>query len=288
MKQDLKGTVAVVTGANSGIGRETALNLASRGAELVLACRSEEKTLPVIEAIISETGNTNVSFHALDLGSLSQVRESAELLLKSDRPIHLLINNAGLAGKKGQTQDGFELAFGTNHLGHFLWTNILLERIKASAPARIVNLASMAHYDAKRIDWAALTEPSKSMTGLPEYAISKLANVLHAKSLAKRLEGTGVTTYSLHPGVVASDVWRQVPRPIAWIMKKFMISSEEGAATSLYCATSADVAADSGKYYDKCKEKKPSHLALDEALAEELWKRSEQWLLISRGLRSTT
>lgn len=278
MKQDLKGTVAVVTGANSGIGRETALNLASRGAELVLACRSEEKTLPVIEAIISETGNTNVSFHALDLGSLSQVRESAELLLKSDRPIHLLINNAGLAGKKGQTQDGFELAFGTNHLGHFLWTNILLERIKASAPARIVNLASMAHYDAKRIDWAALTEPSKSMTGLPEYAISKLANVLHAKSLAKRLEGTGVTTYSLHPGVVASDVWRQVPRPIAWIMKKFMISSEEGAATSLYCATSADVAADSGKYYDKCKEKKPSHLALDEALAEELWKRSEQWV----------
>ncbi len=278
MKQDLKDKVVVITGANSGIGLETALNLASRGAEVVLACRSEEKTLPVIKEITTQTGNSKVSFHKLDLGSLKQVRESAELLLKSDRPIHLLINNAGLAGKKGQTQDGFELAFGTNHLGHFLWTNILLERVKASAPARIVNLASMAHSDAKPIDWDALTETSKSMTGLPEYAVSKLANVLHAKSLTKRLEVTDVTTYSLHPGVVASDVWRRVPKPIAWIMKKFMTSSEDGAATSLYCATSSDVATDSGKYYDKSKEKKPSQLALDEALAEELWVRSEQWV----------
>ena len=277
MKQDLKGKVAVITGANSGIGRATALELASRGAKLILACRSEEKTMPVIEEIRSKSGNSKVRFHELDLGSLSKVRESATSLLKSERPIHLLINNAGLAGKKGATQDGFEIAFGTNYLGHFLWTNILLDRVIESAPARIVNVASKAHYGAKSIDWDALTKPSKTATAFSEYEVSKLANVLHAKSLTKRLDGTGGTTYSLHPGVVASDVWRQVPSAISWIMKKFMISSEDGAATSLYCATSDDVSGHSGKYYDECKEKEPSALALDEALAEELWQRSEKW-----------
>lgn len=278
MEKDLQGKVAVITGANTGIGRATALELASRGAEVILACRSKEKTIPVIQDIQAKTGNQQVTFHHLDLSSLKQVRESAESLLNSGRPIHLLINNAGLAGAKGQTQDGFEIAFGTNHLGHFLWTSLLLDRIIESGPARIVNVASKAHYGAKSIDWNALENTTQSATGFSEYEVSKLANVLHAKSLAKRLEGTGVTTYSLHPGVVASDVWREVPSPIRWLLKKFMISTEDGAATSLFCATSPNLGEQSGRYYDNCKEKKPSELAHDESLAETLWQRSEQWV----------
>ncbi len=277
MSKDLHGKTVLITGANTGIGRATAYDLALRGAEIVMACRSEEKTLPVIEAIKNGTGNAKIFFEALDLSSLASVRETATRYLASGRPIHVLINNAGLAGSKGQTKEGFELAFGVNHLGHFLWTNLLLDRIKESGDARIINVASMAHYKAKVIDWNALTKPSKSKTGLPEYEVSKLANVLHAKALAKRLEGTGITTYSLHPGVVASDVWRSVPAPIRWVIKKFMISAEDGAATTLHCVSHANIAGETGLYYDKCMKKKPSKLALDETLAEQLWQRSEAW-----------
>ncbi len=271
--------VALVTGANTGIGRTTALALAREGAHVFLACRSEAKTKPVIEEIKRETKSDRVEFLELDLTSLDSVRGAARAFLARELPLHLLINNAGVAGQRGITQDGFELHFGVNHLGHFLLTQLLLERLRDSAPARIVNVSSGSHYQAKEgIDFDRLRASTPSFSGLPEYAVSKLANVLHARALAKRLAGTGVTAYSLHPGVVASDAWRRLPAPVAGLMKLFMISNEDGARTTLHCALSERAGAESGLYYDDAAPKRPSRSAESDDLAEELWRRSEQWL----------
>jgi NAD(P)-dependent dehydrogenase (short-subunit alcohol dehydrogenase family) len=269
--QDLQGKTFLVTGASSGIGRATAVDLAGRGGKVFLATRSEEKTKPILD----EIGDSAVHV-PLDLGDLDSVRECAEAFLSRDEPLHVLINNAGLAGQRGQTTSGFELAFGTNHVGHFLLTRLLLDKLRASAPSRIVNVSSVGHYQARRIDYEAVRKPTRSITGLPEYAVSKLANVVHAQELARRLDGTGVTTYSLHPGAIASNVWRRVPWPLDALMKVFMKSNEEGAKTTLYCATSPEVAKASGRYYDDCAEKEPSKVATPE-LGAELWKRSEEW-----------
>lgn len=275
---DLQGKTFVITGANTGIGKITARELARRGAHVILACRSADKTQPVIDEIVRETGNDKLEFVALDLADLASVRRCAEQLLARNIPIHGLINNAGLAGSRGTTKDGFELTFGTNHLGHYLLTRMLLDRIKQSGPARIVNVASASHYQAKAINWEALRKKTKSRTGLPEYAVSKLSNVLFTKELARRLEGTNVTTYALHPGVVATDVWRRVPSPVRWVMKKFMVTPEEGAQTSIRCATDPELANETGRYYDRDgKERRPNKLANDEQLAAELWVRSAEW-----------
>jgi retinol dehydrogenase-12 len=274
---DLDGRTFLVTGANTGIGRETASALAGRGAKVFLACRSESKTRPVIDEIVAQTGNGALEFLALDLGDLLSVRACAEAFLAAGEPLHALINNAGLAGRRGITQSGFELAFGTNYVGSFLLTSLLLDRLRASAPARIVNVSSEAHYDASEIDFEAVRKPTKSLTGFPEYAVSKLANLLHAQELARRLEGAGVTTYALHPGVIASDIWRRVPWPVRSLMKLRMRSPREGARTSLYCATSPDVAGESGYYYDDTRRKEPGAGATRE-LAAELWNRSTDWV----------
>ena len=268
---DLGGKTFLVTGANSGIGRATATELAQRGGRVFITARSEEKAKPVLD----ELGD-NVEYIQLDLGDLDSVHQCAKEFLSRDEPLHALINNAGVAGQRGFTTSGFELAFGTNHVGHFLLTNLLLDKLKDSTPSRVVNVASVAHYSAKGIDYDAVRKPTKNITGLPEYAVSKLANVLHAEELARRLDGTGVTTYSLHPGAIASNVWRRIPWPFDALMKLFMRSSEEGAQTSIYCATSPEVAKDSGKYYDDSKEKEPSKVATPE-LGAELWAKSEEW-----------
>jgi NAD(P)-dependent dehydrogenase (short-subunit alcohol dehydrogenase family) len=273
--KDLRSQVALVTGANTGIGRVTAEALAGRGARVLCACRSEEKARPVVQGILERGGDAR--FLALDLGDFDSVREAAKSVLAVDEPLHLLINNAGLAGSRGVTKQGFELAFGTNHLGHFLLTDWLLPRLRQSGEARIVNVSSKAHYAPKGIDWQALQSPTKTTTGVPEYGVSKLANVLFTKALARGRAGEGVRSYALHPGVIASDVWREVPWPIRPLLKLFMITTEEGAKTTLCCATSPDVASHDGRYYDDSREKKPSRLADDEALIDELWRRSEAW-----------
>lgn len=274
--RDLAGRFIVITGASGGIGRATAEKLAGRGAALVLACRSEEKTLPVLEAMRAG-GATDVQFVALDLGSFASVRECAARIDALGRPIDILINNAGLAGKRGVTKEGFEIAFGTNHLGHFLLTALLAPKLRAATGARIVNVASKAHYDSKGIDYDAIRKPTKSVTGLPEYAASKLANVLFTRELARRIGPSGIHSYSLHPGVVASDAWRQVPWPIRPLIKLGMISNDEGALTTLHCALSPEVAAQDGRYYDDCKEKAPSPIALDDAAALRLWEKSVEF-----------
>jgi retinol dehydrogenase-12 len=267
-EKDLGGKVMIVTGANTGIGRVTAEALAARGARVILACRSEEKTKPVVDAIKASGGDAE--YVHLDLADLDSVRACAAEILAKDEPLHVLINNAGLAGLRGQTKQGFELVFGTNHLGHFLLTELLLPRLRASKPSRIVNVSSGSHYQAKGIDWDALTKPTVTITTLPEYAVSKLANVLFTKELARGKAGEGVHSYALHPGMIATDAWREIPWPVRPIMKLFMLTNEEGARTTLHCATSDAVANDDGLFYDKEKPREPSALAMDEALAKEL------------------
>lgn len=274
--KDLSGRTILITGANSGIGRETALALGRRGAKLYLAGRSEARMQPVIDEL-REGGNDQAVFLPLDLGDLASVRACAARFLETGDPLHVLIANAGLAGQRGLTKDGFERAFGVNHLGHFLLVDLLLERLKESAPSRIVIVASRAHSRIRGLDFDALRKPTATATGYPEYGVSKLCNILHAQELAERLQGTGVTTYSLHPGVIASDVWREVPWPIRPLMKLFMKSNEEGAATSIYCATAPELEHQSGRYYADCAEHPTGKLAQDSELQRELWRRSVEW-----------
>jgi retinol dehydrogenase 12 len=278
MTQELANKTFVITGANTGIGKVTALELARHGAHVILACRSKDKTAAVIDEIKRDTGNQNVEFVALDLGDLASVRMCAKELLDRKIAIHGLVNNAGLAGVRGTTKDGFEVQFGTNHLGHYLFTRLLLDRIAESGPARIINVASASHYQAKGIDWSALREKTRTRTAMREYAVSKLSNVLFTKELARRLDKTKVTTYAVHPGVVATDVWRKVPSPVRWMIKKFMITPEQGAEASLRCATAPELASETGLYYDVGgKEKKPARLADDADLAKTLWQKSAEW-----------
>lgn len=276
-QQPLAGRVALITGANTGIGLVTAIALARQGARLFITCRDGAKARTALAQIRADSGNPQVEALTLDLADFASVRACARAFLQRELPLHLLINNAGLAGARGRTASGFELAFGVNHLGHFLLTALLRERMLGSAPARIVTVASRAHYRASGLDWDALRQPTGTRTGVLEYSNSKLANVLFSAELARRLAGTGVHSYALHPGVVASDVWRAVPWPIRPLMKLRMLTPEEGARTTLHCATAAAVQGESGLYYDKCQPRTPSAMARDTALAQDLWQRSAEW-----------
>ncbi len=273
---DLRGKVALITGANTGIGRVTARELARMGAEVYVACRSAERTLPVLEALRAETGGT-FHFLELDLGDLASVRSAAREFLATGKPLHLLINNAGVAGQRGKTRSGFEAAFGINHVGHFLFTLLLVPRLISSAPARIVTVASRAHKRIAGIDFDAVTRASG--LGLKEYQVSKLANVLFSAELGRKLAGTGVTTYALHPGVVSSEIWRNMPFPVNMLIKlRPMIDVEAGAKTSLYCASAPELADETALYYSDEARFAPSLPGQDAALAAELWRRSEQWV----------
>lgn len=275
----LQERVVLITGANTGIGLVTARELARMGAHVFLACRSRERTERASALIRASTGR-EVSFLPLDLGVLGSVERCATAFLETGLPLHLLINNAGLAGARGITPSGFEIAFGVHHVGHFLLTKLLLPRLLASAPARIVTVSSRAHFRIDGLDFAHLQGPTRTLTAIREYQASKLANVLFSAELARRLAGTGVTTYSLHPGVVASDIWRGLPWPARQLirLRPSMISVEEGAKTTLHCATSPEVASESGLYYDSCRVIPASDAGRDAALAEELWRRSEAWV----------
>lgn len=280
---ELRGRTALVTGANSGIGWVTALELARAGARVWLACRSRDKAEAAMQAIRAQVPDANLAFLELNLGDLASVRQAAATFLATGEPLHLLVNNAGLAGQRGVTKDGFELHFGTNHLGPYLLTRLLAERVQQSAPARIVCVSSRAHYQAKQLDLSLVQQSTPTVMGLAEYAVSKLCNVLFAEALARRLTGKGVTVYALHPGVVASEIWRSIPQPFRWIALQFMITNEEGARTTLHCATAPELASETGLYYDKCKPRKASRLGRDEQLAEQLWQQSAAWAGLPDG-----
>ena len=275
---------SVVTGANTGLGRETARALAARGDRVIFACRSEVKAREAMEDVAATTGSDQFEFLALDLADLDQVRAAAAGLVERGDSIHLVVANAGVAAQRGETAQGFELAFGVNHLGHFLFVTRLLPLLLAGspapdgAPARLVVVSSGSHYAAKSgIDFDALRQPTSTYSGMPEYAVSKLANVLFAQEMARRTSPDELFVVSLHPGnLIATDVMRRLPGPLESFVKLFRPSAEKGAQTSILCATSEDVLDHRGAYYSVMKLKEPSPVATPE-LAAELWARSEAW-----------
>ncbi|NDY91229.1 SDR family NAD(P)-dependent oxidoreductase [Ideonella livida] len=274
--------VALITGANTGIGRITALELARQGWRVVLAGRSLARTQAVLDDIRLLPGAPAGIFLSLDLGDFESVRRCAAHFQALGLPLHLLINNAGVAGRRGLTASGFELAFGVNHMGHFLLTRLLLPHLLTSTPARVVTVASAAHRHVRGLpDWERLRRRTRSPLGLPEYAVSKLANILFSAQLARELAGSGVSTYAVHPGVVATEIWRHAPGPVQWLLRHFarMVTPEEGARTPLRCATDPALSAQTGLYWRDGQAQLPCPAARDEATARALW----DWSLAQLG-----
>ena len=271
---DMNGKVCVVTGANSGIGRVTAIDLAGRGATVVLICRNHAGGSAVVEEIGRRGGNA--ALLVADLASQRQVREVAAAFLKRFDRLDVLINNAGVAGwsTRFETEDGLERTFAVNHLAPFLMTNLLLDALKASAPSRVVTVSSAAHRN-YTIDMDDL-QGERRYSGFGAYSRSKLANILFTHELSRRLEGTGVTANCLHPGVVATGIFRNVP---AWLRviftSRLVMSPERGADTTIYLATAPELAEVSGQYFVKRKTVRPSRASRDAETARRLWWASE-------------
>jgi NAD(P)-dependent dehydrogenase (short-subunit alcohol dehydrogenase family) len=280
---DMQGRTVVVTGGNSGIGFETAAALAAMGARVIVTARNADKGRAAVAAVAQRLGaEAKVQLVVFDLADLSSVRRGASELLEQAPKLDVLVNNAGLVlSQRAETVDGFETTLATNHLGPFLLTNLLLDRILASAPSRIVNVASTAHRTARGgITFDDLQSVQHYRT-MRVYGQSKLANMLFTIELARRLEGRGVTANSLHPGTVRTgygadgDVRGLLAFGIK-ISSPFFLSPARGARTSVYLASSPDVAAVSGEYFVKCKPKRPKPWALDADAAQRLWLVSEQ------------
>ena len=269
----MRGKAVIITGANTGIGKATATELAKQGARVFFACRSRAKTMPVIEALKRQTGNQELHFLELDLADLSQVKATAKAWLATNERLDVLINNAGLVRIRTLTAQGYEMTFGVNHLGHMLLTLLLEPALVKAAPSRVVTVASRAHERTSQpIDYADLQNPLDSFSGFPEYMRSKLANVLFSFALARRWKDRGVNVYAVHPGVIASEIWRAAPTPLRQVAMLFMRTPEEGARASLHCATSEAAGKETGRYYDEDGSLRPaSPLARDEAAQEQLW-----------------
>jgi NAD(P)-dependent dehydrogenase (short-subunit alcohol dehydrogenase family) len=272
----LAGKTCVVTGATSGIGEETALALARADARVVIVARSRERGARALERIRTETGNSRIELVLADLASLAEVRRLAQELLGRCPQIHVLVNNAGVVNlERRVTVDGFEETFAVNHLAYYALTNLLLDRLVASAPARVVNVASDAH------KFGALDpddlHSEKSYRAMRVYGRSKSANILFTVELARRLEGTGVTVNAVHPGPVASRLGKNnglFGRVVTSLLSPFFLSPERGARTSVHVATAPELADVSGRYFAKCREARTTAAARDPALARRLWDES--------------
>ena len=273
--KSLKGKTVVITGANTGIGKETAVDLAKRGARVIIGCRNMEKGKEALKEIQERSGSTDVFLDKLDLASLDSVRKFADNILNSEPVLDILINNAGvMACDYQKTEDGFEMQFGTNHLGHFLLTMLLLDRLKRSAPSRIITVSSVGHkFASKGINFDDI-HYEKSYDSWDAYFNSKLANVLFTRELSKRLEGTHVTANAVHPGAVRTELMRHsilssaLFTRIHWYLCK---TPEQGAQTSIYCAVSEEMEGVSGKYLVDCAIQDPSKRAQDDDAARKLW-----------------
>jgi len=280
---DLSGKVCVVTGASSGIGKVTARALAAAGARIVLVVRDEARGRAVIDEIAAALPGLpdvrdRLELALADLARLDDIRRvGAELVARHPR-IHVLVNNAGAMHQSRKlTADGLEMTFAVNHLAYFLLTKILLPTLKASAPARIVNVASGAHTIGK-MRWDDLQSARGRYVPMRAYAQSKLANILFTYELARRLEGSGVTVNCVHPGAVASSFGQNdkgLFRLGFLLVKPLLLSEESGARTSIYLATSPEVATTTGKYFARCKERRSSKASYDVEAQRRLWEVSE-------------
>lgn len=275
---ELQGRTAVVTGANTGIGRETARGLAQRGARVVLAVRDLAKGEAAKQDIQATTGRTDVEVMRLDLADLESVRTfAADAKARLDR-LDVLVNNAGVwPTSRQQTKQGFELTFGTNHVGTFLLTQELLPLLRQAARARVVVLSSALHYRGA-IDWDDLMFERRKYAATTAYNQSKLANMLFVKALARRLQGSGVTVNGVHPGVVATELARDYPKLFVKLFHLFLLTPAQGAQCSLFVATSPTLEGVSGEYFEKSKAKPAAKAAQDEAAQERLWELTEALL----------
>jgi len=275
----LAGKTILITGATSGIGRATAVGLADQGARLLLVGRTPERIEETREEIRRRTGRDDAVLLRADLSSREGVHRLAEDVLARSPRLDVLLNNAGVTLLSRQTTaDGFEATFATNHLAYFLLTGLLLPRLRASAPARIVSVASDAHRWG-RLDLDDL-QNERRYRGMRVYGQSKTANILWNSELARRLEGSGVTANCLHPGGIQSNLGRGNGRLLdgvhTLISKLFLKSPEEGARTSLYLAAAPEVEGISGRYFARCREHRAAPHATDPELARRLWEKSEE------------
>ena len=275
----MDGRVCVITGATSGIGRAAAEQLASLGARLVIVARDPARGAAARDEIVAATGNREVALEIADLASQRQVRELAARLLAAEPEIHVLVNNAGLAlGERRLTEDGLEETFAVNHLAPFLLTNLLLERLRGSSPARVVTVASAAHRGAA-IPFDDLNG-ERGFSGWIAYGWTKLANILFSTELARRLDGSGVTANCLHPGVVATGFGREGPFLVRefqrWVGRLLLLDPKQGADTLVWLASSPEMEGASGGYYAKRRLATPSRAAGDAAAARRLWQESER------------
>jgi len=271
--ESMTGKVCMVTGANAGIGKATVLGLASIGATVFMVCRSRERGEVALAEIKEKSSNDRVFLLVADLSSQSEIRKLAEDFKRQHSALHVLINNAGIIPRKREvTVDGFETQFAVNHLAPFLLTNLLLDMLKSSAPARIVTVASNMHRGAT-IDFEDL-QSERAYKPLRVYCRTKLANVLFTKELARRLQGAGVTANCLHPGVVATKLLADgmgMPRALRPTTRLMGSSPDKGAKTSIYLATSPEVEGVSGKYFVRQKAVESSKVSYDENMASRLW-----------------
>jgi NAD(P)-dependent dehydrogenase (short-subunit alcohol dehydrogenase family) len=278
----MHGKTVVITGGNSGIGKAAAVDLARAGARVVITARSQERGTAAMADIVAASGSEHVELSVFDLADLSSVRAGAADLLERCPQIDVLLNNAGLIlTQRTLSADGYEATFAINHLGPFLLTELLRERLIESAPSRIVNVASTAHAFARRGMAFEDLMAERSYKQMEVYGRSKLANILFTTELADRLAGTGVTANSLHPGSVATGYARDGDTTgfMAWGIKvfaPFSLTPEQGGRTSVYLCSSPEVDGVTGTYFAKCKPKTPSANARDRAAATRLWEVSEQ------------
>jgi NAD(P)-dependent dehydrogenase (short-subunit alcohol dehydrogenase family) len=279
----MRGKVAVITGGNAGIGKEAAVGLASLGARVVITSRNQERGRAARDEIVERSGNADVDVMPLDLASFRSIRSFADDFLAANERLDVLVNNAGLIlRRRTETEDGFEATFGINHVGHFLLTELLLDRLKASAPSRVVVVASTAHKGARRgLDFDDLEAEHHRYRWMNTYSKSKLANIYFARELARRLDGTGVTANALHPGYVRSEFGQggDMGRLYGFGIKlgaPFAINSERGARTTTYLASSPEVEGVTGEYFFKCKPARLSKAAQDDDAARRLWDVTER------------
>ena len=270
----MSGRVCVVTGANSGIGKETALGLAQMGADVVMVCRNAEKGKGALEDIRRESGSSQVDLLIADMSSQASLRALAEQIQLKYSRLDVLVNNAGGAAPAvAHSADGIEMTLATNHLAPALLTLLLLDLLKASTPSRIINVSSSEAQDLARLDMNDLQFERRKYGTVAAYRQSKLLMNTFTFELARRLAGTGVTANCLHPGMVATNIWSVtlIGKLIGAILKPFMLNSKQGAAVSLYLATSPDVAQVSGEYFVKSRPAKSNPLSRDPKVMAEVW-----------------